>query len=274
MSRYSSDPLDGWTKSGRALAASRAAEKSDAPQFMQRSTSMAATTVTYAIGDIHGCYDHLLHLLSLCKIHSRGRASRFVFLGDYIDRGPDSRKVVDFLIRAETLSPRQFVCLKGNHEELFSIAAADASDSQRMAWFQNGGEETMESYDVTDPSDIPERHRIWLSSRPVTWNDGKRLFVHAGIRPGVPLDQQKERELLWIREPFLSSEIDHGVLIVHGHTPTRSGWPDIRNNRVNLDTGACFGRRLTAAAFNDEQLMPLAILNDAGPISEFPFTQS
>ena len=186
----------------------------------------------------------------------------------------DSKKVVDFLIRAESLSPRQFICLKGNHEELFSIATADASDSQRMAWFQNGGEETMDSYNVTDPDDIPERHRIWLSSRPVIWNDGKRLFVHAGIRPSIPLAQQRERDLLWIREPFLSSEIDHGVLVVHGHTPTRSGRPDIRNNRVNLDTGACFGRRLTAAAFNDKQIMPLAILNDAGHISEFPFIET
>lgn len=232
-------------------------------------------TITYAIGDIHGCYDQLMRLLVHCKAHSGNRTSKFVFLGDYIDRGPDSKKVVDLLIRAEALSPGQFVCLKGNHEELFNNAAATAaSDSQRMTWVQNGGAETMESFDVTNPGDIPERHKIWLSSRPVTFNDGKRLFVHAGIKPGIPLAQQKERDLLWIREPFLSSSIDHGFLIVHGHTPTESGRPDIRNNRVNLDTGACFGRRLTAAAFNDEQIMPFALMNDAGQISELPFQES
>jgi serine/threonine protein phosphatase 1 len=226
------------------------------------------TTITYAVGDIHGCYDQLIRLLSCCKKHSGDRPSRFVFLGDYIDRGPDSRKVVDFLIRAEASSPRQFVCLRGNHEKLFSDAvASNATGSQRAAWFQNGGLETMASFDVTDIEAIPDTHKVWLASRPLTRNDGKRLFVHAGVRPGIPADKQRERDLLWIREPFLSSPADHGRLVVHGHTPTASGKPDIRSNRVNLDTGACFGRRLTAAAFSDERIMPLALINDAGQVS-------
>jgi serine/threonine protein phosphatase 1 len=225
------------------------------------------TTITYAVGDIHGCYDQLIRLLSCCKSHSGNRPSRFVFLGDYIDRGPDSRKVVDFLIRAEAFSPRQFICLRGNHEKLFSDAVApDASSFQRAAWFQNGGLETMASFDVNDVEAIPETHKVWLSSRPVTLNDGKRLFVHAGVRPGIPLDKQRERDLLWIREPFLSSPVDHGRLIVHGHTPTASGKPDVRDNRINLDTGACYGRHLTAAAFSDEQIMPLALIDDAGRV--------
>ena len=232
--------------------------------------ALVPVTITYAVGDIHGCYDQLIRLLSCCKKHSGTRPSRFVFLGDYIDRGPDSRKVVDFLIRAEASSPRQFVCLRGNHEKLFDDAVtSDAGSSQRAAWFQNGGLETMASFDVTDIEAIPDTHKVWLSSRPLTTDDGKRLYVHAGVRPGIPLEKQRERDLLWIREPFLSSPVDHGRLVVHGHTPTASGKPDIRSNRVNLDTGACFGGHLTAAAFSCEQIMPLAFINDAGQVSQW-----
>ena len=100
------------------------------------------------------------------------------------------------------------------------------------------------------------------------FTDGKRLFVHAGISPGLPIELQKEDDLLWIREPFLSSQTDHGLLVVHGHTPTKTSKPDLRSNRLNLDTGACLGGPLTAAAFLDHALVPAAFIFDDGQIEQ------
>jgi serine/threonine protein phosphatase 1 len=97
-------------------------------------------------------------------------------------------------------------------------------------------------------------------------SDQKRLFVHAGIRSGVSIAHQSEADLLWIREPFLSSEIPHELFVVHGHTPTKSRLPDLRSNRLNIDTGACFGRELTAAAFTDEKIEPEFFVNSCGDI--------
>jgi serine/threonine protein phosphatase 1 len=119
-----------------------------------------------------------------------------------------------------------------------------------MTWWGSGGKATLESYGVDDPSDLPIRLLDWLRSLPLTTSDRHRMFVHAGIKPGVALASQSDEDLLWIREPFLSSEEDHDLLVVHGHTPTPNRKPDQRQNRVNIDTGACFGGPLTAAVFS------------------------
>lgn len=111
----------------------------------------------------------------------------------------------------------------------------------------------------------PSTHEAAL---PATFSDGKRLFVHAGISPGIPVQMQEENDLLWIREPFLSSQTDHGFLVVHGHTPTKNSKPDLQLNRLNLDTGACFGGPLTAAAFLDDTLLPVAFIFDSGQIRQ------
>src|SRR5258708_34577511 len=126
-----------------------------------------------------------------------------------------------------------------------------------MTWWANGGEQTLDSYGVNDPSSLPDPHLEWIKALPLRFADQKRLFVHAGIRPGVAIADQSEDDLLWIREPFLSSQADHNTFVVHGHTPTESRLPDLRSNRLNLDTGACFGGELTAAVFTDGRARPL-----------------
>jgi serine/threonine protein phosphatase 1 len=105
---------------------------------------------------------------------------------------------------------------------------------------------------------------VWIRTLPLLAHDDNRFFVHAGVRPGVPLVAQSKDDMLWIREPFLSSELWHGALVVHGHTPTKTRAPDVQSNRVNLDTGACFGGPLTAAAFGSAQLCPLFFVNSDG----------
>ena len=145
----------------------------------------------------------------------------------------------------------------------------DRTVSDVFNWRANGGETTLESYGVDDESKT-SRLRISAGSRalPLHFADGRRLFVHAGIRPGVALEDQTERDLLWIREPFLSSPDDHGVFVVHGHTPLRTALPDLRPNRLNLDTGACFGGELTAALFAGEEARPDLFLNSSGEVWE------
>ena len=224
-------------------------------------------SITFAIGDIHGCFDKLDLLLSVCELVSDGRDARFVFIGDYVDRGPDSSQVLDFLIEKQDHEKERFICLRGNHEEMLSNSAErDRSDRDLMNWWANGGEQTLESYGVNDPSAIPADHLAWIKALPTRFSDLRRLYVHAGIRPGVPLLAQSEKDLLWIREPFLSSDANHGSFVVHGHTPTKSRLPDLRSNRLNLDTGACFDGPLTAALFTDDQVLPALFMNSHGDV--------
>jgi serine/threonine protein phosphatase 1 len=213
--------------------------------------------LTFAIGDVHGCLAKLNALLAKCVSFANGRPSQFIFLGDYIDRGPDSAGVVQTIMDIQGADPSGVVALSGNHEELLR----DAHKYDAVAeWLMNGGSATLRSYGVAAPSLIPGNHLSWLERLPDHHDDGQRFFVHAGIRPGVPLNQQSRDDLLWIREPFLSSSVDHGRLIVHGHTPLRDEQPDFRSNRINLDTGAIFGRPLSAAVFVEETRNPVDIL--------------
>jgi serine/threonine protein phosphatase 1 len=223
--------------------------------------------LTFAIGDVHGCLDKLEALLLACDKVRAGRQVRYVFIGDYIDRGPDVRKVIDLLMDKQLSEGSRFVCLRGNHEQMLIVAAAEGrSDRDLMAWWANGGEQTLDSYGVNDPSSLPAPHLEWIKALPLRFADQKRLFVHAGIRPGVPIADQSEDDLLWIREPFLSSKVNYNTFVVHGHTPTNSGLPDLYSNRLNLDTGACFGGELTAAAFTDQKAPPLFFVNSFGAV--------
>jgi serine/threonine protein phosphatase 1 len=224
-----------------------------------------ANSITFAVGDIHGCFDKLKSLLAACELLSEGKNARFVFIGDYVDRGPDTSKVIDFLIESQRREPEQFICLRGNHEAmLIDAAGRNRLDRDLMNWWTNGGEQTLDSYGVNDPSALPADHLAWMKALPLTFSDSKRLYVHAGVRPGVSIAEQSEDDLLWIREPFLSCADNFGALVVHGHTPTRSGLPDLRSNRLNLDTGACFGRPLTAALFTPGQSAPSLYCNSGG----------
>src|ERR1700689_3981861 len=137
-----------------------------------------------------------------------------------------------------------------------ALAAIDGSGPARL-WLAQGGLATLESYRVTEPRDLPRAHVDWLRALPLSHDDGRRFFVHAGVNPGTPLEAQDHYDLLWIREPFLSHRGDYGRLIVHGHTPLADGVPDLRDNRLNLDTGAVFGGGAPAAVFDHAQTDPI-----------------
>jgi serine/threonine protein phosphatase 1 len=215
-------------------------------------------SLIYAIGDIHGCLAKLRSLLLRCEKHADGRPMSFVFVGDYIDRGPQSCGVIDRLIDLKAQHGESVVALMGNHEAM-ALAAIDGSHPARL-WLAQGGLATLKSYGIAEPRELPRAHVDWLRALPLRYDDGRRFFVHAGVNPATPLETQDDFDLLWIREPFLSHRGGYGRLIVHGHTPLADGVPDLRGNRLNLDTGAVFGGPLTAAVFDDAQTEPVGFL--------------
>jgi serine/threonine protein phosphatase 1 len=214
--------------------------------------------LTYAVGDIHGRFDLLKEALGTIDLHASDRPHRLVFLGDYIDRGPDSRRVVERLSAlAET---GRAICLKGNHEQM-AVRAAYFGEADH--WLSNGGDATLMSYGGS----IPLAHVEWMDARPLTCREGQRLFVHAGVLPGSH-DDPDEEVALWIRERFLraSAEDLGGLHVVHGHTPSWAGkaiahMPERLPHRTNLDTGAYFTGVLSVGVFGAEQSGPIEILN-------------
>ena len=214
--------------------------------------------LTYAVGDVHGCLDKLKALIAACHQHAGADEMFLIFLGDYIDRGPESAGVIRYLLSLQEDTPWRVVALKGNHEA-WALGVLDGL-LPAMGWLRNGGSATLSSYGASNIGELPKPHLDWMRSLPLTYDDGRRLFVHAGIDPRKPLDAQDEQDLIWIREPFLRDDRDHGRLIVHGHTPLEAAMPDLRLNRLNLDTGAVFGGPLSAAAFDDSRTGPVAII--------------
>jgi serine/threonine protein phosphatase 1 len=216
----------------------------------------------YAVGDVHGRLDLLEELLA--KIHAElqhrpARKTLLVFVGDLIDRGPSSAQVLERL-RTYHREGIRTVFLLGNHEEvLLRILGGDAELITKWRWF--GGSECLQSYGV-DPDQlarvtddealrlvreaIPREHVEFLESFVDSCRFGDYLFVHAGVRPGVELEQQRQADLRWIREPFLLDDSDHGFVVVHGHTITRE--VEDRPNRIGIDTGAYRTGVLTALA--------------------------
>lgn len=211
-----------------------------------------------AVGDIHGSLAKLQELVARCEQRARGAPLTFVFLGDYIDRGADSAGVVRYLMELQSRLGRYMVALKGNHEGMV-IDVCDGV-SPESYWRDQGGEATLRSYGIGRAQDLPEANLNWFRSLPLRYDDGRRFYVHAGVDPLLPLDAQREPDLIWIREPFLSDRRDYGRLIVHGHTPVETGEPDLRPNRLNLDTGAVFGGPLSAALFTAAQTEPVSFV--------------
>lgn len=211
----------------------------------------------YAVGDVHGCAARLatLHTQIAADLAARPVARPLlVHLGDYIDKGEDSAGVLRLLLEDEPPCPS--VQLAGNHEHLLlgSLAGDPLALSDFLAW---GGEKTLASYGIaadTPPErwDIPALHTGFLRGLPLTHRAGGYLFVHAGIRPGLALAKQKAADLLGIRGEFLWSEADHGVVVVHGHSPFPE--PHVKRNRIGLDTAAWSGGPLTCAVLEGATL--------------------
>src|SRR6266498_112547 len=220
----------------------------------------------YVIGDIHGRLDLLDRMVDLIfrdLAANPAADSVTVTIGDYIDRGPDSRGVLDRLARNPF--PTRFVALKGNHEALFETFLSDPSVAEQ--WRRLGGLETLHSYRVRVTElmvgknyeqaskalgkTVPAEHFSFLASLKTSMAVGRYFLCHAGVRPGIPLDRQSDEDLLWIRDQFLNSKAHFGKIIVHGHTPTEQA--EILPNRINIDTGAFATGRLTCVVLENSE---------------------
>lgn len=216
--------------------------------------------VIYAIGDVHGRDDLLRdlheHIRDYHQMMYRGEDAELIHLGDYIDVGEHSREVIDRLMLG--LDGFQFTCLLGNHEAMLLECLASDNRQAWYTWLSNGGEETLASFGMSlrfggyDPDEllvsVGEDRVAWLKTLPLYKTVKPYLFVHAGIAPGVPIDQQRPKDMLWIRSRFLDSDEEHGYVVVHGHTPGDE--PVMRANRIRIDTGATSNGVLTAAVLD------------------------
>ncbi|HID96931.1 MAG TPA: serine/threonine protein phosphatase [Thermodesulfobacteriaceae bacterium] len=199
----------------------------------------------FAIGDIHGCLDKLESLL--CKIPADLDRDMMVFLGDYVDRGPDSFKVLELLLDLKKKHGERMIFLQGNHEWMFSRYIED--NSFRSFLF-TGGRKTLESYPVQDGCpEIPPSHMEFLKELTPVYETEQYIFVHAGLKPGIPVSRQRPEDLLWIRSEFIRSSYDWGKRVIFGHTPFFQ--PLIEANKVGIDTGAVFGGQLTCLSLPD-----------------------
>jgi serine/threonine protein phosphatase 1 len=213
---------------------------------------------TYAVGDIHGRRDLLDQLLADIEADAGAAPRRLVFLGDYIDRGFDSAGVIRAIRALETEDPDQVVALMGNHEDL--LVRARSSEEWLETWLYNGGDAALRSFGVDRVEDVPADVIAWVAARPKVFEDEWRCFVHAGLDPSRHRHDQTDEDRLWIRQPFLQADHDFGKLVVHGHTPVRTGVPDLRRHRLNIDTAAVYGGRLTAAVFEGGRERPVGFL--------------
>ena len=222
----------------------------------------------YAIGDIHGRLDLLdqLHRQILDDLSSApaGTRSAAIYLGDYIDRGADSRQVIDRLLW-DPIAVSECIHLCGNHDDFLLKFLEDPSVGP--VWLRNGGDATLVSYGVEappteDPAELrqmrdhlqerlPEGHRDFLRRLRYSYSEGDYFFAHAGVRPGVALEAQTPYDLMWIRDEFLLSDEDFGKVVVHGHTPARM--VSVKANQIGVDTGAVWTGRLTAVVLGDGQ---------------------
>jgi serine/threonine protein phosphatase 1 len=234
-------------------------------------------TLVYCIGDIHGRDDLLRETAERVEADLKTRSSEHavtVFLGDYIDRGPDSKGVIERLASGKWPTP--IIALAGNHEDFLLSFLEDAGFL--AFWRSQGGLETLHSYGVdigpamagrdfdevqaAFTARLPKQHRDFLETLKVSASIGDYFFCHAGVRPGIALDRQNRDDLLNIREPFLSSEAEHGKLVVHGHTPAVA--PEIRPNRIGIDTAAYATGRLTCLVLEKDQQRFLGFVGHDG----------
>jgi serine/threonine protein phosphatase 1 len=232
-----------------------------------RTARVAEGVRVYAIGDIHGRADLLAEMfarIDASLVDFSAEKAIHVFLGDYVDRGPQSREVLDLLIARRRQYPA--VCLKGNHEGY--LVEFLKNPAVLDEWRRYGGLDTLLSYgfapslkpDAAESNalssglnrDLPESHRLFLNSLALSFTCGDFFFVHAGVRPGIPIARQAQEDLLSIRDDFLLHEGAYEKVVVHGHTPVVR--PDIRANRINIDTGAYATGRLTCLILESDRM--------------------
>ena len=242
---------------------------------------------TYAVGDIHGHLDLLRRAHDLIEADRAAQGvgdALVVHVGDVVDRGPDSRGVIEHLMAGQAAG-QPWVVLKGNHDRMFAGFLSDpwARDPglrAELSWFHPrlGGPGTLESYGLREPANrpvdqvhaealqaVPQAHRDWLAGLPKHLLLGQALFVHAGIRPGVDLAAQREDDLLWIRAEFLEDTRDHGALVVHGHTAIAE--PQHYGNRLNIDSSAAYGGPVSAVVIEGRTAW---LLTPAGRVPLLP----
>jgi serine/threonine protein phosphatase 1 len=225
---------------------------------------IAGNSRLYVIGDIHGRLDLLLRIVEMVNrdIKSQGGDNLIVTLGDYVDRGPSSRGVLDCLISNPFAG--RYVALKGNHEVLLESFLENPAVG--VDWWRFGGLETLKSFGVKAKrrltlndfgrlavqlrAALSTQQREFLGSLKTSLAVGRYFLCHAGVRPGIALELQSEDDLLWIREEFLESQCDFGKIVVHGHTPVRE--PQAEANRINIDTGAFSTGRLTCVVLEED----------------------
>jgi len=198
----------------------------------------------FAIGDVHGCLDKLISLMSQLPIDPA--EDTLVFIGDYIDRGSDGPAVVDYVLGLKKTFPR-LVCLCGNHESML-LHYLEGLDEE--LYEQNGGLATLKAYGISTSdrpkkrkAKVPAEHLRFFESLRLYYETEDYIFVHAGLRPGVPLVAQSTQDLLWLRQEFVESDYDFGKRVIFGHTPKKE--PLITANKIGIDTGAVYNGKLS-----------------------------
>lgn len=210
----------------------------------------AGVALTYAIGDVHGRHDLLAAALDAIETHAGDRPANVICLGDYVDRGPQSRQVIETLMAGPRRPGDDWTCLRGNHEDLM-IGAHRGDIALVDCWMGNGGVQALASYGAEG---VPAEHIAWLDSLPYMAADDHRVYVHAGLMPGHAPEAQQPEWVTWIRDRFLLAGADPvwgGKHVVHGHTPDEE--PELLGWRTNLDTGACWTGTLTVGVFERDR---------------------
>lgn len=221
----------------------------------------------FVVGDVHGCFHTLVKLINQLPMES---GDKLIFVGDYIDRGPHSKQVVDFV--KELTESGQAIALMGNHEKM-CVDANLGSGHWGQTWMMNGGGATIESYDTRSEDEraipptfdtearakwhenlprVSKEHVEWMASLPITHEVGDFFICHAGINPEFSLEEQREDDLLWIRNEFITYAMPLSKRVVFGHTPFKK--PQILSNKIGIDTGCVFGHNLTAVCLESLEI--------------------
>ena len=222
--------------------------------------------IEYAIGDVHGYLDHMAVALDYCAhdAAAAGKKGRAHLLGDYVDRGPNSAGVLNYLINEPCPDHMEWLPICGNHDYVFYSTCKDDKFELSYEWWLHGGQQTLMSYGWDPiinglPNSIgewvPKEHLTFIEQLPMANKVGNLLFVHAGIQPGKPLEQQTLKDLMWIRGEFLTHKESHGVTVIHGHSPEKEN-PIYHGNRVAMDSGCFYTGEIAVARFDKNSAKP------------------